>query len=73
MCVAVPMRVLSLDGNRATVGISGVLTAVDISLIDRVRAGDYLVVHAGFAISRWLPEEADEILKILGINEESDE
>lgn len=71
MCVAVPMRVLSVSGNQATVGISGIVMRVNISLIDNVNVGDYLVIHAGFAISRWLPDEASEILDVLGINEES--
>lgn len=70
MCVAVPLQVLALRGHRATVGMSGVIMTADISFIDKVNVGDYLLIHAGIAIARWLPEQAEELLDLLGLIED---
>ncbi len=50
MCYAIPGEVTFLDGERATVDYGGVTKEANIALLDRVVIGDYVLVHAGFAI-----------------------
>lgn len=53
MCLAVPVEVIALDGKIATVSADGALRQVDVSLVEEVALGDYVLVHAGFALHRW--------------------
>jgi len=53
MCLAVPALVTSLDWPLATISVEGALREVDVSLVGEVQVGDYVLVHAGFALHRW--------------------
>lgn len=65
MCLAVPMKLLELkNGNRGMTELNGTQYDVDLSLVPGVAPGDYLIVHAGFAIEKLDQEEADERLKL---------
>jgi hydrogenase expression/formation protein HypC len=64
MCVATPMRIVSIEGASAKVDASGIQAQVSIELVDDVGVGDYVIVHAGYAIQRLTPEEAQETLAI---------
>lgn len=64
MCVAVPMRVVAVDGPMARVERGGVSMAVSIALVDGVGVGDYVIVHAGFALQALSPDEARETLAL---------
>jgi len=64
MCLAVPARIVELDGTSAVVEVPGNRFAADVSLTPGVALGDYVLVHAGFAIERYRPEDALEILKL---------
>lgn len=63
MCVAVPFQIQSISGNKAVVESLGVLTEADISLIENIQPGDYVLVHAGFAIAKIEAGEAEETLE----------
>jgi hydrogenase expression/formation protein HypC len=63
MCLAVPGKVVSISGNSAMVDFGGVQRETNISLV-QVRPGDYVVVHAGFAIQTVDEEEAKETIKL---------
>jgi hydrogenase expression/formation protein HypC len=64
MCLAVPAKVLSVDGDKAKVDFGeGVLREVDVTLVD-AKVGDYVLVHAGYAIQKLSPEEAMETLRL---------
>nr|MDO8113811.1 HypC/HybG/HupF family hydrogenase formation chaperone [Candidatus Sigynarchaeota archaeon] len=66
MCIAVPVKILSIDGDRATVDYGGVKRNVSIALVnDQVQNGDYVIIHAGCAIQRIDPEEAQETLALM--------
>jgi len=56
------MRVLQVEGEEGLVEMGGVRRKVSLLLLEGVQAGDYVIVHAGFAISRLDPEEAQETL-----------
>lgn len=66
MCLAVPMKVDQVEGSRGRVSAPGVRLEVGLDLVEGVRPGDYVIVHAGYAISVLSPEEAAETLEILG-------
>ena len=62
MCLAVPARVLSVEGDQAKVDFGGASRAVNVSLVT-VEAGQYVIVHAGFAISVMDEKEVRESLE----------
>ena len=65
MCLAVPVRVVALLGDQwVETEVGGVRSRVSIALIDEVAVGDYLIVHAGFAIARLDVEEAEKSLAL---------
>ena len=65
MCLAVPARVIGLPGDQwAETEVGGIRSRVSIALIDGVSVGDYLIVHAGFAITRLDVEEAEKSLAL---------
>jgi len=65
MCLAIPARVVSLDGRIALVEIQGNRRNVDVTLVDGVRAGQYVLVHAGIALQVLDEAEAAETLSLL--------
>ena len=65
MCLAVPVKVVSLEGNEAEVEIGGVSRRVSIVLTPEARVGDYVLLHTGYAINVINEAEAQETLKIL--------
>jgi hydrogenase expression/formation protein HypC len=65
MCLAVPVRVVALLGNQwVETEVGGIHSRTSIALIDDVAVGDYVIVHAGFAISRLDVEEAEKTLAL---------
>jgi hydrogenase expression/formation protein HypC len=65
MCLAVPVKVVSIEGNEADVEIGGVRRRVSIILTPEARVGDYVLLHTGYAINVVNEAEAQETLKIL--------
>lgn len=64
MCLAVPAKVLQVEGSMAHVDFGdGTLREVNVSLVD-VQIGKYVIVHAGFAIEVLDQEEAQETLDL---------
>lgn len=65
MCLAVPVRVTALLGDQwIEVEVGGVGSRISTALIDAVAPGDYVIVHAGFAIARLDVEEAEKSLAL---------
>jgi hydrogenase expression/formation protein HypC len=65
MCLAVPMKLVELtDRTRGVTELNGTCYNVDLSLLTDVTVGDFLIVHAGFAIEKLDREEADERLRL---------
>lgn len=66
MCLGVPMKLVSIDGTDAVAEIDGVRREASLMLLDEeVAVGDYVIVHAGFAITRLDEAEALETLSIM--------
>ena len=56
MCLAVPLKLIEINGNEALAESMGMRRSVRVDFIDEPKLGDYVIVHAGFAIER-LPEQ----------------
>ncbi|MFP4050464.1 MAG: HypC/HybG/HupF family hydrogenase formation chaperone [Thermoplasmata archaeon] len=61
MCLAVPGKIESIEGDNAKIDFGGVTRKANISLVD-AEIGDYVIVHAGYAIERLDDEEAQKSL-----------
>jgi hydrogenase expression/formation protein HypC len=64
MCLAIPGKVLEIQENKALVDISGMKIETSLDLLEDVKMGDYVLIHAGFAIERLPKEEAQERLNL---------
>ncbi|MCK4322743.1 HypC/HybG/HupF family hydrogenase formation chaperone [candidate division WOR-3 bacterium] len=64
MCLAIPMKLIEVEGDKGIVELSGIKKEVSLKLLDEVKKGDYLIIHAGFAIQRVDEEDAQETFKI---------
>lgn len=65
MCLAVPVRVVALlDDQWVEIDVGSIRSRISTGLIDEVKVGDYVIVHAGFAITRLDVEEADKTLAL---------
>ena len=65
MCLAVPVKVVTIEGSEADVEIGGVKRRVSIMLTPEAKVGDYVLLHTGYAINVINEAEAQETLKIL--------
>ncbi len=65
MCLSVPMKVVSIQGQKGIAEIGGMRKEVDLRFLSQVDVGDYVIVHAGFALQRLDQEEAQETLSLL--------
>jgi hydrogenase expression/formation protein HypC len=64
MCLAIPAKVMNLQGDKASVDFGqGVLREVNVSLVE-AKVGDYVLVHAGYAIQVIEEQEAKETLSL---------
>lgn len=65
MCLSIPAKVISIEGNMAKVSIGGSVTNASLQLIEDVNVGDYVLLHTGFAIEKIDETEAEETMKLL--------
>ena len=65
MCLAVPAQIESMDGRKGTVVLDGSRAGVILTLVPEAVVGDWVLIHAGFAITQLDPAEAREINDLL--------
>lgn len=65
MCLAVPVRIISIEGTEAEAEIGGVRRRISLALTPEAKVGDYVLVHTGYAIGIVDENEAEETLKLL--------
>jgi hydrogenase expression/formation protein HypC len=65
MCLSVPAMVVAIDGQMADVSVGGALFKAGLHMVENVKTGDYILLHAGFAIQKISEEEAIETLSLL--------
>lgn len=65
MCLAIPMKVRKINADFAEVESGRLLRNINIQMLPGLKPGDYVLVHAGFAIQKVDPERAKETLKLI--------
>jgi len=65
MCLAIPAKIIKIDDNMGTIDMEGTQREVSLLLLEDAKIGDYVIVHAGFAIHKIDEAEAKESLKVL--------
>jgi hydrogenase expression/formation protein HypC len=65
MCLAIPMKVVEIEGNKGIVEYTGIKREVGLDLLEDVKVDDWVIIHTGFAISKLNEEEAQETLSLL--------
>jgi hydrogenase expression/formation protein HypC len=72
MCLAVPVRIVELEGQVGRVELGGVLRDISLVLTPEAQLGDYVLIHTGFAITVLDEEEAQETLRLFAELEEAE-
>ena len=65
MCLAIPSRITKIENNMATIDVEGVQREASLLLLEDARVGEYVIVHAGFAISKLDEAAARETIDLL--------
>ena len=65
MCLAYPMKVIKIKGKLALVDAQGIRKEVSVEFLKGLKLGDYVMVHAGFAIEKFDTKEAEKTLKCI--------
>ena len=63
MCLAIPGKILEIDGNSALIDFDGIKQKVIIALIQNPEIGKYVIVHAGYAIEMMNEKDALEAIE----------
>ncbi|OYV76966.1 MAG: hydrogenase assembly protein HypC [Deltaproteobacteria bacterium 21-66-5] len=72
MCLGVPAKILEAGAGTAIVELGGVRREISVMLIDDVSVGEWVIIHAGFAIEKLSEEEAERTLALFREIAESD-
>lgn len=65
MCLALPAQITQiLDDDRAIINLGGITKEISIALLDEVAVGDYVIIHAGYALTRLDEQEAQKTLSV---------
>jgi hydrogenase expression/formation protein HypC len=65
MCLAIPAKIVEIEGEMAKVEVGGVLRAVSTMLVPDLKLGDYVITHAGFALHKVEEQEALASIELL--------
>ena len=65
MCLAIPSKIIYLDNDMATIDVDGVQRQASLLLLEDAAVGDYVIVHAGFAIHKIAEATALEAIQFL--------
>ncbi|MBL7181271.1 MAG: HypC/HybG/HupF family hydrogenase formation chaperone [Pseudomonadota bacterium] len=65
MCLAIPSKIVKIENLTATIDVDGVQREASLMLLEAPRVGDYVIVHAGFAIHKINENDALESLKLI--------
>jgi hydrogenase expression/formation protein HypC len=65
MCLAIPSKIVSIENSMAVIDVDGVRRECSLLLVEDAREGEYVIVHAGFAISKIDEDAAKETLALL--------
>jgi hydrogenase expression/formation protein HypC len=72
MCLAIPAKIVELNGADAILDIRGVRREGNVAFIPDAKIGDYVLLHAGFAIQKWSEDDVREFDEIINEMEGTD-
>ncbi|HOU03214.1 MAG TPA: HypC/HybG/HupF family hydrogenase formation chaperone [Bacteroidales bacterium] len=64
MCLSIPVKIISIKDSIAEVSAGGTIFKAGLQMIEDAKPGDYVLLHAGFAIQKISEEEAEETIRI---------
>ena len=62
MCLAIPLKIININGNEAVGELNGIEKNIRIDMIKNINIGEYVLVHAGFAINKIQNNDAEELI-----------
>lgn len=62
MCLAIPLKIININGNEAVGELNGIEKNIRIDMIKNISIGEYVLVHAGFAINKIQNNDAEELI-----------
>ncbi|NLI97504.1 HypC/HybG/HupF family hydrogenase formation chaperone [bacterium] len=65
MCIGIPAKVIELSGDKGKVDYQGVVRETSFVMLPEAKVGDYVILHAGFAIKLLSEEDAKETLEMI--------
>jgi hydrogenase expression/formation protein HypC len=65
MCLAVPAKILSINGDIAVIELGGTQREASVMLLENPSVGDWVILHAGFAIEKLSEEDAQQTFALL--------
>ena len=65
MCLAIPSKIIKIENNMGTIDVDGVKREASLMLLEDAKVGDYVIVHAGFALHKIDESVAMETLLLL--------
>jgi len=65
MCLSLPAKVIAIESDMAEVSVGGAVFRAGLQMVDDIKVGDYVLLHAGFAIEKLKEEDALETLRLL--------
>jgi hydrogenase expression/formation protein HypC len=65
MCLSIPAKVISIEGNMARASVGGAIVNTSLHLVDDVEIGDYVLIHTGFALQKISETEALETIRLI--------
>jgi hydrogenase expression/formation protein HypC len=65
MCLSIPAKILSVEGNTAKASVGGAIVDVSLHLVEDVGPGDYILIHTGFALQKIDEGEALETIRLI--------
>lgn len=65
MCLGIPMEIIEIEGNKGWVKAGGVRIRAALDLVRDLKVGDYVIIHAGFAINKVNEAAARDALEVL--------
>lgn len=64
MCLSIPAKILSVSGDVAEVSAGGAVFKAGLQMVENVKEGDYILLHAGFAIQKISEKDAEETIRL---------
>ncbi|MBU8891709.1 MAG: HypC/HybG/HupF family hydrogenase formation chaperone [Bacteroidales bacterium] len=65
MCLSIPGKIIKIDNDLAEASVGGTIVKIGIQMVENVKEGDYVLVHAGFALQKIDEKEALVTLQLL--------